>query len=240
MSASTRCPARGPFRVFAAQRPAGLPVGPWPWASQVVMLGTREGSRAVTWVPKAAAVLLLATTSACAVGRDHPPVSDTPSASQLNPLATDSSDSPGINASSAASSAVRAYFATVDQVRQDAKRPETDLEAVASSTQLTAQKRLLKNQRESGRRQVGDTKVVDVSVESVSLDDPATAYIDVCWDVTGVDILDADGKSVVTDGRKDVGWTRFVVTNPAWETAPTDGWRVSSGSDLEKEPCAAS
>lgn len=135
---------------------------------------------------------------------------------------------------------MRAYFATVDQVRQDTKRPESDLDAVASSTQLTAQKHLLKNQRESGRHQVGDTKVVELNVESVSLDDPATAYVDVCWDVSGVDILDADGKSVVTDGRKNLGWTRFVVTNPEWEKAPTDGWRVSSGSDLEKEPCAAS
>ena len=86
----------------------------------------------------------------------------------------------------------------------------------------------------------GATKVVELKVESVSLDDPATAYVDVCWDVSGVDIVDADGKSVVTGERKNVGWTRFVVTNPEWQTAPTDGWRVSSGSDLEKEPCAAS
>lgn len=199
-------------------------------------------ARGVTGV--ATAALVVVALGACSGGDDEPGVN--PSAthsttSSPDPTASSSTPPSGSEiASEAASDAVRAYFATVDLVRQDAKRPETDLDAVASSTQLTAQKRLLKNQRESGRHQAGDTKVVEVNVESVSLDDPATAYVDVCWDVSGVDILDADGKLVVTDGRKNVGWTRFVVTNPEWKTAPTDGWRVSSGSDLEKEPCAAS
>jgi len=135
---------------------------------------------------------------------------------------------------------VRQYFETVGQVRQDPKRPASDLDAVASSTQLLAQKNLLKRQRADGLHQVGITQVVRLKVQSVSLDDPATAVIDVCWDVSGVDVVDRSGKSVVTPERKDVGWTRFTVTNAAWETAPTDGWRVSGGSDLEKEPCVGS
>jgi hypothetical protein len=111
---------------------------------------------------------------------------------------------------------------------------------VASSSQLTAQKNLLKSQRDGGLLQVGDTKIVELNVESVSLDSPATALIDVCWDVSGVDIVDADGKSVVSPDRKDVGWTRFTVTNDKWDSAPTEGWRVSGGSDLENAPCAGS
>lgn len=198
-------------------------------------------ARGVTGV--ATAALVVVALGACS-GGDEPGAN--PSATQStasSPAPTASSSTPPSDseiASEAASDVVRAYFTTVDQVRQDAKRPESDLDAVASSTQLTAQKRLLKNQRDSDRRQVGDTRVAELKVESVSLDDPATAYVDVCWDVSGVDIVDADGKSVVTGERKNVGWTRFVVTNPEWQTAPTDGWRVSSGSDLEKEPCAAS
>jgi hypothetical protein len=84
------------------------------------------------------------------------------------------------------------------------------------------------------------TKLMELNVQSVSLDDPATAVIDVCWDVSGVDVIDRSGTSVVTPERKDIGWTRFTVTNDKWKTAPTDGWRVSGGSDLEKEPCAGS
>ena len=135
---------------------------------------------------------------------------------------------------------VRQYFETVGQVRQAPKRPAAALDAVASSTQLTAQKNLLKSQRADGLHQPGMTQVVKLNVQSVSLDDPATAVIDVCWDVSGVDVIDRSGKSVVTPERKEVGWTRFTVTNDKWETAPADGWRVSGGSDLEKEPCVGS
>ncbi len=204
------------------------------------MTYAREVTRGVIGV--ATTALAVVALGACS-GGDEPGASSSGSqSSSSSPAPTASSSTPPSEseiASKAASDIVRAYFTTVDRVRQDATRPESDLDTVASSTQLTAQERLLRNQRESGRRQVGDTTVVELSVESVSLDDPATAYVDVCWDVSAVDILDANGKSVVTDGRKDVGWTRFVVTNPKWTTAPTGGWRVSSGSDLEKEPCAA-
>lgn len=135
---------------------------------------------------------------------------------------------------------VRQYFTTVGEVRQDPKRPASDLDAVASSTQLLAQRNLLKSQRADGLHQTGMTRVVKLTVQSVNLDNPATAIVDVCWDVSGVDVIDRSGKSVVTPERKDVGWTRFTVTNTNWKTAPTDGWRVSGGSDLEKEPCAGS
>lgn len=187
------------------------------------------------------AATILALLTACRGEQDVPPLG--PSGSSDIERTEEVPRSPASEdpeTEAAIAETVRRYFTTVDQVRQDAEKPESDLDAVASSTQLTAQKRLLKNQRGSGRRQVGDTRLVELSIESVFLDKPVTAYVDVCWDVSGVDIIDADGKSVVTDGRKDVGWTRLTVTNPAWETAPTDGWRVSSGSDLEREPCAAS
>jgi hypothetical protein len=139
-----------------------------------------------------------------------------------------------------ASAALRRYFLTVDLVRQDSERPSSALDAVASSTQLIAQKGLLKSQRDRGMYQVGDTEIVKLKVQSISLNRPATALVDVCWDVSGVDIVNADGKSAVSPNRKDVGWTRFTVTNDKWDTAPIDGWRVSGGSDLEKAPCIGS
>lgn len=143
-------------------------------------------------------------------------------------------------ASEAASATLRRYFETVDLVRQDPKRPASDLDSVASSTELAAQKNLLRSQRSDGLHQVGSTEVVKLTVQSISLDDPATVVIDACWDVTGVDVIDRRGKSVVTPERKNVGWTRLTVTNTKWKTAPSYGWRVSGGSDLDKTPCAGS
>jgi len=143
-------------------------------------------------------------------------------------------------AADAVADLLRTYFATVDQVRQDPTRSASDLDTVASSSQLTAQKNLLESQRADGLRQLGDTQVAEVSVESVNLDDPATVIVDVCWDVSAVDVVDSRGTSVVTPERRDSGWTRFTVTNLTWEAGSTDGWRVSGGSDLENEPCAGS
>ena len=189
----------------------------------------------------AAAAMVMAALTSCTDEGQDPAASGTPSPSSPAP-ATSSSTPPSDSeiASEAASAVVWKYFKTVDLVRQDSNRPASELNAVAASSQLTAQKNLLKSQRQADRRQVGETKLVEVKVESVSLDEPATAYVDVCWDVSDVDIVDGDGKSVVTPERKDVGWTRFTVTNATWETAPSDGWRVSGGSDLEKEPCVGS
>lgn len=185
----------------------------------------------------ATAALVVVAMGACANDANEP------SAGPSSPAPTTTTPTPPSDsevASEAASAVVRKYFATVDLVRQDPSRPANDLDAVASSTQLTAQKKLLKNQRDADLRQVGETKVVELSVESMNLASPATAVIDVCWDVSAVDVVDGSGKSVVTPERKEVGWTRLTVTNDKWETAPTDGWRVSGGSDLEQEPCAES
>ncbi len=195
-----------------------------------------------------AVVLLVAVTSCVNDGNDPPAVGTTsvssPSPTTSSPTpgspTTRSSTPPSETASAAASALVRKYFTTIDRLRQDAKQPASDLEAVASSTQLTAQKKLLEAQRQGGMHQVGNTKVVELKVESVNLDRPATALIDICWDVSGVDVLDADGNSVVTADRKEVGWTRYTLTNDRWPKASTDGWRVSAGTDLDEEPCAGS
>lgn len=140
-------------------------------------------------------------------------------------------------AAESASALVRQYFATVDELSQDPTQSISKLKTVAMSTQLLAYETQIKSQRQSGQRQLGDLKIAQVQVESVSLDKPVTVLVNVCWDVSDVDVVDRAGKSVVSPNRKDSGWTRLTVTNQKWDTSPKDGWRVSGGSDLEKEPC---
>ncbi|WP_300399946.1 hypothetical protein [Nocardioides sp.] len=138
------------------------------------------------------------------------------------------------------------YYATIDSLRQDPEAPISNLEAVAVSTQLSAQQKFLASQRNDGLYQVGDTKVIETKIQSVSLDnsDPSTGRvpsvtIDVCWDVSGADLLDVDGKSVVPSDRADRGWTRLTVANYTWDTDPKGGWRIAGGKDMEKSPCTA-
>jgi hypothetical protein len=86
-----------------------------------------------------------------------------------------------------------------------------------------------------------------VKVQSVSLnkqdsaaDTVPTVVVDVCWDVSKVDVFGRDGKSIVGPNRPDTGWTRYTVTNYRFAADPRRGWRVASGQDLKQAPCAAS
>lgn len=191
----------------------------------------------------AAGILLLALTS-CSDDVGDPEATGTPSPTSQSPAPTSSPPDPSLSPSEKAAEDVEAlvqeYYSTLDQLRQDANRPLRELKSVASSTELLVMRNLISGDREKGYRVVGNVELVQVNVESINLDQPPTAIVDVCWDVTDSDVVDGDGKSIVSPDRKDVGWTRLTVTNMAWEEKPTLGWRVSGGRDLEKSPCSGS
>lgn len=166
--------------------------------------------------------------------------SSTPS--QSTPTTEPPSDSE--LAEQSASQVVRDYIAMVDQLRSDRKEPLARLKSVAIGGELDTQTLFTHNQRKAGNRQVGDTQVVKVVVQSVNLDNSPqgqtpTVQLDVCWDVSAGDVLDRNGQSIVSPDRPDRGWTRYTVANHRWKANPQDGWRVASSQDLEKAPCAA-
>jgi hypothetical protein len=142
---------------------------------------------------------------------------------------------------------MRRYFEVVDELNQDLASDPKALVSVATSTQLNAERKTLLSQRDREEKQVGDTSVGELTVQSVNLDnsDPTagkvpTVIIDVCWDVSDVDVVDKDGQSIVSPDRPDTGWTRYTVANFDYAAKPADGWRVAGGQDLKQTPCAAS
>lgn len=192
----------------------------------------------------ATCVLALAAVTSCA--QSDPGTSPTsPSAlSPSEPSGAQTSDTEA--AAAAATATVDSYYATLDRLRQDHSKPIDALSKVETSTLLRADRHLIEGERSKKLRQVGDTEVVDMSVESVNLDnsDPdvgkvPTVTVDVCWDVSEVDLIDASGKSVVSPDRADVGWIRYIVANYQYRTDPVTGWRVASAQDLEQQPCKA-
>jgi hypothetical protein len=200
------------------------------------------GARAV-----ATAALLLAVAGCSGDGND-PAASGSPTPSSPSTTAAASSiptpPSESQVASEAASEVVRKYFAVVDHLRERSASPLSGLSTVATSTQRSALKTLLDRARQQGRHQTGATKIAVLQVQSVNLDnsDPSagkvpTVQVDVCVDVSDVDILDKAGKSTVSQRRPDTGWTRFTVANYHWSSHPKDGWRVATGEDLKKAPC---
>lgn len=192
----------------------------------------------------ATGVLALVAVTACAENGPSTSPTTPPVSSSAPPSASPASDTE--EAAAAAVAMVRSYHATLDRLRQDHTESMDALSKVETSTLLTADRHLLEGERAKKLRQVGDTNVADTSVEGVNLDnsDPdagkvPTVTVDVCWDVSEVDVVDADGKSVVGPGRTDVGWTRYIVANYHYRTDPATGWRVASAQDLKQEPCKA-
>lgn len=195
------------------------------------------------------AVVLVAVTACASSGSGADP-SPSPPVSSSAPTSESSSPSPRSDsevASASAEDVVRHYFIVLDGLRQDPSRPMKQLSSVTTSTQLAAQKRLLATERDQGLHQVGTTRVAELTVQSVSLDNSDTSAgkvptvtVDVCWDVSNADLIDQSGKSVVSSGREPTGWTRYTVANYHWSENPSGGWRIATSQNLKQTPCAAS
>ena len=201
--------------------------------------------RLISW---ATGTLMLAAVSACGGADPDPPATAEPSSTSPSPSATSASpSSPSDEASAGATDAVRSYFTVVDQLRSDPAADLKKLKSVATSAQLNAVTTLIDRSRDEGQRQTGTTAINELQVQSVNLDnsDPKagkvpTVVIDVCWDVSKVDVLDKSGKSIVSPDRPDTGWTRYTVANYKYAADPAGGWRVATGQDLKQTPCTAS
>lgn len=199
----------------------------------------------ISW---ATGATMLVAVSACGGSDTDPPATAEPSStSPSSPTTKASPSSPSDAASADATDALRSYFTAVDQLRSDPAADLKQLKSVATSAQLNAVTTLIGRSRDEGQRQTGTTAINELKVQSVNLDnsDPKagkvpTVVIDVCWDVTKVDVLDKSGKSIVSPDRPDTGWTRYTVANYKYAADPTGGWRVATGQDLKQTPCAAS
>lgn len=185
----------------------------------------------------------------CASDGNVPAASPSPSPSSPAPTTATTTTPPSDSevASEAASVVLRKFYAVRNRLRQDPSQPLTLLDDVAISTQLAAQQQLFKKERKQGLHQTGETRIAELEVQSVNLDnsDPKagkvpTVQIDICLDVSRVDVIDKDGKSIISPDRPDTGWIQYLVSNYQWDTDPDGGWRVASGQDIEREPCEAS
>lgn len=188
-----------------------------------------------------AAIVLMAGATACSSDRPAPrpePASASPSPAHASKEQVAAQD---------ATRLLRSYYMVRDELRQEPDSPLTKLQSVAISIELDAQQKLFKDERAKGLRQTGATRIAELTVQSVELDnsDPKagrvpTVQIDVCFDVRSVDILDKTGESVVSSDRPDTGWIRYTVANYEWTKHPSDGWRVASSRNLGRTPCGGS
>lgn len=187
------------------------------------------------------AVVLVATLAGCSGQTGVPPTTTAPPSSTMT-----SAPSPNEQASIGAERVLRQFYATIDALRKDHSLPVSRLADVAASTELSAYQRLIKSERKQGVHQVGETRIGQLEVQAVDLDNSAptagkvpTVQIDACLDVTDTDVVDDEGASVIEPGRADTGWVRHTLVNYEWNDDPESGWRVATSQDIEREPCDA-
>lgn len=198
----------------------------------------------ISW---ATGTLLLVAVTSCSEPGEGPSPAPPTSSSPSEPSTSASPKSESEIASESATAVINRYYAVLDEVRQDPRVPISKLRRVETSLLLDADTRLVKAERKKGHRQIGTILLSDVTVQSVNLDnsDPAagkmpTVVIDVCWDVSGVDLVDRKGRSLVRPSRPDQGLTRYFVANYHFKDDPAHGWRVASGEDLKLASCVTS
>lgn len=197
----------------------------------------------------AVSALVLVVLAGCSSDSDpssESPPSVSPSSSAEAEASPSASLTQSERAAQHATSVVHDYFEVVDRLRKDSGVKLTELKRVTTSSQLVSQRRLIEGERATGLRQTGATRIAELEVQSVNLDnsDPdvgrvPTVAIDVCWDVSQADLVNERGRSVITGSRPPTGWTRYVVANYQWSKNPSGGWRIAASESLEKSSCAA-
>lgn len=132
------------------------------------------------------------------------------------------------------------YLTVINRVAQEGFKSSRPYDTVTVAPQRTTQE--LELRRSAGQVQTGDTKIASLSVSAVDLTPVPGGYPKVvlraCVDVSGVDVLDAAGRSVVTATRKDrarsdVTMYRYAKGTPGAEAG---GWFVYEATS-KAEPC---
>ena len=130
-----------------------------------------------------------------------------------------------------AQSAVEAYLALFDEVSANPDTDLAELGQVAHGRALDWATHQISTWRQAGHTGVGAQVASDFTVTAVELDPDDSAEVDypsveltACVDVSGTDIVDEDGKSVVIADRLDRVLVDYLVWNIGW---PEDQqWRV--------------
>ena len=101
----------------------------------------------------------------------------------------------------------------------------------AQSLLRAAQEQRAKGYRVIGKVRVGTPRVLKLEL-SPSNGRPPIAQVTACIDVSGVNVVDKNGKSVVDPNRADAYIERLSVEKVK------DGWRVTDGVDTGTSKCA--
>lgn len=149
---------------------------------------------------------------------------------------------PEDQAAALAQQAVRSYYTVTDQLGLTADANLEALRSVTIGSALNDARNQLLSHQKQGWKQIGTTRLLSLNANSVSLVNKPTQQpplvptvkVDVCYDVSDLNVVDATGKSVISAQRQDKALAEMGVANYQWPSA--QGWRVAYTVITEK-PC---
>ncbi|PUB29032.1 hypothetical protein C8K30_103458 [Promicromonospora sp. AC04] len=190
----------------------------------------------------AVALMLTLGLSACQADESAPAVSDSTAASS-SASPSPSELSPEDEAIKQAKPLVQSFFQMKDESMQaPANFKYQWFGKVAIGSAENYLKKWHGESGEQGLHQVGATELVSVEVNEVDLTfkpkvtPPEIPFVEftVCYDVADLDVVDKDGKSVVSADRKDRGVAQLGVANYEYPDGP---WLVDIIEFPEGETC---
>lgn len=190
----------------------------------------------------AAALTALLNLTACNGGE---PTTTEPTATPTPTATTSAPTDPKDQAVTDATTALQRYYDMVNQLAQNPKMPlDKNLKKVATSSGYSLTWTILNQSRMKGYTQQGDTTFEVDKVLEVSLDNSnpkksvaPTVQLQVCYDVSNVDVVDKSGKSVVTDARLDKAIATYWISNYNYKADPQGGWIVSGRDSRGERSC---
>lgn len=183
-----------------------------------------------------AAAALLVLTAGCTSKDPAPPAGAAPGTATPSQSATPTptpTPSPTPSKQQIVGKRAGEFYTTWFEIMSDPKRPVSDLTTVARGPALNAYTEGTEKLRKAGERATGPLpRIYDVQVGTASTGDEGRERIpvSVCIDATGIDQVDASGKSVKVPNRPD----KF--SKDTWLEQWPDGWYVMGEAD-GKKPC---
>lgn len=198
------------------------------------------------------ALAAITATSACTASDPRPTLSTTSPGTTASPTAsvstlptsTTASASPERAAEDLAAKMVVRYFQDRDTGLLEPTKTTLDFfKDTTISSELIARRNTLAAAKGQKVHQVGSTQVMSTTRKKISLkNDPKasppvipTVEFEVCYDVRKVNIVDAQGKSVVPASRKARGIMRVGVSN--YEYPSPTAWRVAFTDTSQTKTC---
>lgn len=218
-----------------------------PQSEPVQRRGRSSGERLVIAVSAVVTALAIAGIGYLALRDDDPAAAPPPAAveepTDVAPVEPAVRQTPEELAAAAAQERYREFLDVRAAVAQGGYESSAPFDAVTVAPERVFQETAFRNARETpGLRQIGTTQIASMSVTSVDLTPEPGGYpgvvLQVCLDVSGVDIVDGGGASIVSPDREDRSTSTVTMYQyePGTTGAEAGGWYVYEATALN-EPC---